>query len=238
MQPYFIPYLGYFSLMKHTRHFILLDTVQFIRHGWIERNRILNPNEGWQYIGVPLSKHSRETKIKDIRINNNTDWRDKILRQLEHYKKRAPYFQQTVEVLKDGLAIETDSIVELNARLLGKICDYIGIDVKIQIFSRLNINIEPVTAPDEWALNICRALGNVTEYWNPEGGLEFFDINKYKGSGIDIKFLRINLEKYPQRRHMFEPGLSIIDVMMFNKPDIINSLLDDYTLLKENYISV
>ena len=38
MQPYFLPYLGYFSLIKHTDKFILLDTVQFIRHGWIERN--------------------------------------------------------------------------------------------------------------------------------------------------------------------------------------------------------
>ncbi|HOC37490.1 MAG TPA: WbqC family protein, partial [Tenuifilaceae bacterium] len=50
MQPYFFPYIGYFSLIKHTDEFILLDTVQFIRHGWIERNRILKPSDGWQYI--------------------------------------------------------------------------------------------------------------------------------------------------------------------------------------------
>ena len=92
MQPYFFPYIGYFSLIKHTDDFILLDTVQFIRHGWIERNRILKPSDGWQYIMVPLKKHSRETLIKNIEINNEQQWKEKILAQLQHYKKQAPYF--------------------------------------------------------------------------------------------------------------------------------------------------
>ena len=54
MQPYFLPYIGYYSLIKHVDHFILLDRVQFIYHGWIERNRILKPSDGWQYISAPL----------------------------------------------------------------------------------------------------------------------------------------------------------------------------------------
>ena len=73
MQPYFFPYLGYISLLKHEDAFILFDTVQFIRHGWIERNRILKPNGGWQYIQIPLQKYHQNTVIKDIKINNQTD---------------------------------------------------------------------------------------------------------------------------------------------------------------------
>lgn len=90
MQPYFLPYLGYISLIKHTDQFILFDTVQFIRHGWIERNRILKPDEGWQYIQVPLQKHSRDTLIKDIIIKNDVTWSEKILAQVKHYKKKSP----------------------------------------------------------------------------------------------------------------------------------------------------
>ena len=86
MQPYFFPYLGYFGLINHTEKFILFDTVQFIRHGWIERNRILKPMEDWQYIAVPLKKHSQKTLIKDIEINNSIDWKNKIFAQLTHYK--------------------------------------------------------------------------------------------------------------------------------------------------------
>ena len=69
MQPYFLPYLGYISLIKHTDEFILFDSAQFIRHGWIERNRILKPGEGWQYIAVPLVKHGQKTAFCSVEIN-------------------------------------------------------------------------------------------------------------------------------------------------------------------------
>lgn len=231
MQPYFFPYLGYFSLIKQTDKFILFDNVQFIKHGWIERNRILKPSNGWQYVAIPLIKHSRNTKIKDILINNEIDWRDKIFRQLEHYKKRAPFYSETVDVIRKALDIETPSIVKLNENIIKKVCEYININVDISVFSETDLKIEKPNAPDEWALNICKTLENVEEYMNPEGGLEFFNREKYEKEGIMISFLKINLSQYSQRRQEFEAGLSIIDVMMFNQPTKINNMLDDYELL-------
>ena len=103
--------------------------------------------------------------------------------------------------------------------------------LNVDILSEMHLSIGDVKAPDEWALNICKALGNVGEYWNPEGGLEFYDRSKYYKAGIDIKFLSMSIPKYPQRRPEFEAGLSIVDVMMFNKPEKINAMLDDYVLL-------
>lgn len=231
MQPYFLPYLGYFSLIKHTEKFILLDTVQFIRHGWIERNRILKPGSGWQYIAIPLMKYNQETKIHDIKIKNTSDWRDKIFRQLEHYKKRAPFYGATIDILRAALDIDTDSIVKLNKYVLKTVCDYIGIEINVDVFSEMNLDIEEVKAPDEWALNICKVLNGINEYWNPEGGLEFFNRSKYENAGIDIKFLKMNFLRYPQRRPEFETGLSIVDVMMFNEPEKINVMLDDFVLI-------
>lgn len=233
MQPYFFPYMGYISLIKNTDKFILFDVVQFIRHGWIERNRILKQNEGWQYISVPLKKHEQTTLIKDIEINNSENWKDKILAQLSHYKKKSPFYKETIEVVNTGLDINTDSIVELNYSVLKAICDYLDISFNCEIFSKMQLKIEPVNAPDEWALNICKALKNISEYWNPEGGIEFFDRTKYQKSNIDIKFLKHNLPFYSQRRGLenFENGLSIIDVMMFNSPETIREMLDDYELI-------
>ncbi len=231
MQPYFLPYLGYFSLIKNTDYFILFDSVQFIKHGWIERNRILKPSGGWQYVSVSLEKYKRDTKIKEIRINNNINWRDKIFRQLDHYRKRSPFYNETIDVLKEALNIETESIVELNKNILKCVCNYIGVKSNIDIFSNMNLEIKKVNAPDEWALNICRALGNVNEYWNPVGGLDFFNRDKYTNVGIDIKFLKMNTQEYSQKRSNFEPSLSIIDVMMFNEPTKINKMLDDFDLL-------
>ncbi len=231
MQPYFLPYLGYFSLIKHTDEFILLDTVQFIRHGWIERNRILKPSDGWQYIMVPLKKYSRETIIKDIEINNDQQWKEKILAQLQHYKKQAPYFSNVIDILNEIFSKEYATIVDLNLASLKTVCNYLGINTPIQVFSLMNIDIEPANAPDEWALNICKALGNVDENWNPPGGQSFFDKKKYESAGINLKFHSAILTDYDQKRNVFEPGLSIIDVMMFNSIEEINKMLDNYELL-------
>ena len=233
MQPYFFPYIGYMSLIKNTDKFILLDTVQFIRHGWIERNRILSPKDEWQYIAVPLQKKSRDTKIIDIKINNSTDWKNKILSQLIHYKKKANYYYKTIEIVNEGLNIETESIVELNANVLSKVCEYIEIPFNYEIYSQMKLYIDPAKAPDEWALNICKAMGNVTEYWNPIGGLNFFDKSKYEENNIKIYFLNSHITPYEQKQgqEYFEPGLSIIDVMMFNSPEKIREMLDNYELI-------
>jgi hypothetical protein len=231
MQPYFFPYLGYISLIKHTDYFILFDDVQFIRHGWIERNRVLKPNEGWQYIQAPLQKHQRETLIKDIKINNSINWKGRILAQLEHYKKKAPFYYKTIDLLKKIFENSDEDITALNKYILEGVIDMLGFNRKIDVFSKMNLSIEQINAPDEWALNICKVLGNVDEYWNPPGGKSFFDKSKYTQAGIELRFHSINLTPYNQYRPTFEQGLSIIDVLMFNSIDEINKMLDNYEFI-------
>ncbi len=230
MQPYFFPYIGYMSLIKNTDLFILFDDVQFIRHGWIERNRILKPSGGWQYIAVPLEKHHRDTLIKEIRINNETDWKTKLKAQLGHYKK-APYYWKVMKVLDEIFADNYEDIVTFNQVSLQKICEYLQINTPIQISSRMNLSYEPAEEADEWALNICKAIEGADEYWNPIGGMSFFDREKYTSEGIDIKFMDMDLKEYPQFQNEFEPGLSILDVMMFNSVEKINQMLEGYHLL-------
>ncbi|WP_198120664.1 WbqC family protein [Massilia rhizosphaerae] len=226
MQPYFFPYVGYYSLIKATDRFILFDDVQFIRHGWIERNRILKPEEGWQYVAVPLEKFEFGAKIKDVKIRNAEDWKGKLLRQLQHYKKRSPFYADTVAVIERSLQVDTDSITHLNANVLRETCKYIGVNLQLDIFSEMQLAIDPVTHPGEWALHITKALGG-TEYVNPTGGVEIFKPEQFQDAQIKLKFLGNNLEPYSQRRGTFETGLSIIDVMMFNSPERIRELLDD-----------
>ncbi len=226
MQPYFFPYLGYFCLIKHTEQFILFDSVQFIRHGWIERNRILKPAEGWQYIAVPLKKHSRETVIKDIKIRIDEEWKEKIMRQLVHYKK-APFFLEVSELMHKAMDIETDSIVLLNANILEKTCAYLGIPLRLNIFSEMNMPIDQIEHAGDWALNISKALG-ATEYVNPSGGTEILKKNDFDLAGIELKFIQPVLKPYSQNRNTYEQGLSIIDVMMFNSVKDIQIMLNEY----------
>lgn len=231
MQPYFFPYLGYFSLIKHTDIFILFDPVQFIRHGWIERNRVLKQNEGWLYVQVPLASKGRDVLIENVTIDNAQDWKNKLRAQLQPYKKKAPFYYKVVALLDEILSADYTTITELNFQALKTVCGYLGIETKIHVFSNMNLKIDQPHAADEWALNICKALGNITEYWNPPGGISFFDKTKYDAAGIELKFQNVLLKPYDQKREMFEPGLSIIDVMMFNSPQAINEMLDEYDFL-------
>ncbi|MEG0759973.1 WbqC family protein [Chryseobacterium sp.] len=232
MQPYFMPYLGYMSLIKHTDQFILFDVVQFIRHGWIERNRILKQNEGWLYMQVPLIKNGRDILIKDCLIDNSKNWKSKILSQLDIYKKKAPYYYKTVNIVNDIFSHEYSDVVTLNKTALEKISEYLGFYKPLQVFSEMNLSIDEPNAADEWALNICKKLeGGVSNYINPIGGLDFFDRKKYEKEGITIEFQKMKLSSYNQKRESFENGLSILDVMMFNSPEEINVMLDQFELV-------
>jgi len=231
MQPYFFPFTGYFSLVMATNEWIVFDPVQFIRHGWIERNRILKPEEGWQYVSVPLVKQSRETLITNTQIKVSEPWQEKIFRQLDHYRKRAPYYTTVVEFLHDCFKYETSSITKLNTYLLKAVCGYIGITCTAHIYSEMSIVHDEVIESGEWALHISKAL-NAKGYINPAGGVKLFNKDKFRHAGIRLQFLTNNLKPYNQRRSNFEAGLSIIDTMMFCSPEEIRGLVGDYELVE------
>lgn len=232
MQPYFFPYLGYFALIKYTDKWIVFDTVQYIERGWINRNRIINPTKPEDmYINIPLENHHRDILIKDVLISNNENYKEKILSQLwTAYKKRANYFNNVYKLVEDVLSLNTRSITELNVYALKKVNDYLNIPFDYEVFSKMNLAIDEVHDSGEWALNISKAL-NASEYVNPPGGIGLFDKEKFDQNDIALKFLRINLKPYNQKKVKFIEGLSIIDVMMFNSVNSINEMLNDYELI-------
>lgn len=221
MQPYFFPYIGYYSLISHSEKWVVFDTAQHIRHGWIERNRILKPNGGWQYFSVPLEKHSQKTPINEIRIRTSEDWKGKLFRQLEHYKK-APHYTTTMQFLEHVLDEKIDTILELNVHTLQQTCAYLAIPFAYTVFSKSGLTVKPSQHPGQWALHISQALG-ATEYVNPIGGKEVFIASEFAEAGIQLGFLKHYLTHYKQKGEMFEAGLSLIDVLMFNSVEEIKT---------------
>ena len=235
MQPYFFPYLGYFSLIKHTDRWIVFDTVQYIEHGWMNRNRIIHPDKPEDmYITVPLVKHARDTKIKDIQVNRREDYREKILAQLwSAYKKRARYFPRVYALAEDVLSYDTERLSDLNVYGMKKVTEYLEIPFHYDVFSEMALMIDEVHDAGEWALNISKAL-HADTYINPPGGVALFAPEKFRRVGIRLEFLKAHLQPYAQKKAQFISGLSIIDVMMFNSPDRINEMLDDYEIFSRD----
>ena len=191
MQPYFFPYIGYFQLVNAVDKWVVFDVVQFMRHQWVNRNRILHPESGSQYIIIPKKKHSRETLIKDVAIDNRQDWKNRIIAQLTHYKKKAPFFNETIDLLKDSFFSEesnVESLSKLNVIILNKVCARLNIKFEYEICSEMDLLLDDITYPGAWALKISEQLG-ATEYINPPGGRDIFIPEKFNEKGIKLKFL-------------------------------------------------
>jgi len=230
MQPYFLPYLGYYSLIKCADKWIFNDEVQMIHKGWVERNRILKQQGGWHYIRVPLVKFPHTAAIKSIRIRNNEKWKDKILAQLKHYKHIAPYYRKVIGLLNDAFKSDFESITAQNAHLLKLTCEYIGFDFKYEILSGLDLKIGKVREPDDWSLIICKELG-YTHYVNPIRGLNFYNRKKYEDNNIKLDFLKSDSYTYKQGSKESVGRLSIVDVMMFNSPDEVVTMIEKVELV-------
>jgi hypothetical protein len=230
MQPYFFPNLGYFSLIANCDEFIIFDTPQYMRKGWVERNRIIKAGGGSVYIKVPLIKSALNTPINNMVIDNSQLWKDKIIAQLGVYNKKAPNYYQIMKLVSVCLEGEFENIADLNEKVLRTLCNYLNITTKITVYSKLNLEIKTPKAADEWALNICNTL-SADSYINAQGGQHFFNSKKYHDCDIDLGFIKNNLGKYTQLGGEFEPNLSIIDALMFNSVPQTNNLILDVEII-------
>lgn len=225
MQPYFFPYLGYFDLINRTDRWIVFDTPQYMREGWVNRNRILHSHEGWQYIVVPLKKHGRETPINQVEAVEFPDWRRKIINQFTHYRGRAPYYRETIELLEECFAGQETNLSRLNVHCLGIVCKYLGIRWSPEIFSEMNLSLGPVREAADWALRITEAVG-ASEYLNPPGGTALYDEGRFARHGIRLHIQEDFDFEYDCGGYAYIPKLSVLDVLMWVRPAEIKAELD------------
>jgi len=227
MQPYFFPYLGYFDLFHNVDLFVVYDTVQYIRRGWIHRNRVLHQSgEGWQYIIVPTEKTPQKTPVLDIRILNDTLWQERLLSQLMHYKGKAPYADQTIKFVRENLVIDELSLSRLNVHILARCASLLDLDFRYKFCSDLDIELDMVRSAEERILDLCEFFG-AKEYVNLPGGVDLYHPEAFAARNIKLRFRNLPTFIYPTGSYIFEPHLSIIDVLMWNEPEVIKKYLDE-----------
>jgi hypothetical protein len=231
MQPYFFPYIGYFSLIKATDKWVVFDSVQYIRHGWVNRNRILHPTEGWQYIIAPLKKHQRSTRINDVEVVDGNQWRERIFGQLEHYRKGARFFRETSDLARHCLAGDEQNLARLNVQILARICEHLDLAFDHDVFSESKVPVPEVDDPGLWALRISQQY-DADSYVNLPGGRELFDRSEFEKAGICLQFLEPASATYDQGRETFVPSLSILDVLMNCGREGTIELLKNYELVE------
>lgn len=234
MQPYFFPYLGYFSLMKHTDEWIFFDTPQYIRKGWVNRNRVLKKNGGIKYVRINVKKQPQDTSIKDVLIDKPDQIFNNIERNLDFYKEHhAPYYEETISFLKRCTeSFSGEFLSDFLVHSMKKTCEHLGVTLQSAVFSEMDIKSRvegAASAAGDWALLISKEVG-ADHYVNPPGGKGIFNVEDFEKHNIGLSFLRHNLSPYRQVGDVFESGLSIIDALMFNRHEEVEAMLDDYVI--------
>ncbi|THF64145.1 WbqC family protein [Pseudothauera rhizosphaerae] len=215
MQPYPFPYIGYFELMAQVDRWVVLDVVQYSRHTWMNRNRILRPDEGWQYFVLPVKKMPLGTSMQQILLANPDEMQRKLQAQLQHYRKCAPYFPLVMDMVRDVFSrLKTNRLVEFNVASLNVVAERLAIPTALELCSSLG-ELKNVEHPGQIALQISKWLG-ADIYINPPGGREIFDPQEWKASDIRLAFTKMNDLRYECGSYAFEPNLSILDVLMWN----------------------
>ncbi len=224
MQPYFVPYLGYFDLIQQTDEWVFFDSAQFIRRGWVNRNRILKQGGGWSYITVPVQHAPLSTSIRDIAIDDDQTWRQRILAQFDVLRPHAPFFTPVRDLLADALRAPTPSLAELNIGLIERVCAYLSIARRMHRFSALPPSGVEVAAAGDWALHLCSALG-ATGYLNPPGGTALYDPTVFAAHGITLRIQNFAPMPYPTPGFEAVENLSILDVLAWNPPAAVRAHL-------------
>lgn len=180
MQPYFFPYVGYFKLIKAVDIFVYFNDVQYIRRGWVNRNRIRSNEKGWQYLTVPVKNCARETNINAILIDNSKEWHEHHVKTLRFHYKPNPvlemYSNMGQKVFLQDLLMET----------LEKTCSILGFNTRF-------VKSSDIPNPDNLRrefriIDICKRLG-AAAYLNLPGGRELYDSEDFQKEGIELNFI-------------------------------------------------
>lgn len=227
MQPYFFPYIGYFQLIASVDLFIVYDNIKYTKKGWINRNRILQNGNDTMF-SLPLKKDSDFLDVCQRELAADFD-RAKMLNQIRGAYAKAPYFTQTFGLVERIIRFEENNLFHFLLQSISRTCEHLGIITQIKASSELSIDHQ-LKGQDK-VLALCEAVGAET-YVNAIGGLQLYSRETFLGKAVDLQFIKSNPFEYPQLGDPFVPWLSIIDVMMFNPPDIIRqSIMKNYELI-------
>jgi hypothetical protein len=211
-QPQYLPWLGYFDKIAHADRFVLLDTVQYKKNEWQNRNRIRGA-AGWHWLTVPVHYRFPMT-IRDVRVDATSGWRRKHKEALRQAYAKAPYREQLMAAIETLLDRPIDDLASLNIETVRLVGGMLGVGTPVTVASTLSGIPE---GPDERLIALCKVFGCDT-YLAGAGGRDYMNLDTWKAAGIAVEFQAYRHPVYPQSQPGFEPNLSAIDALMHLGP--------------------
>jgi hypothetical protein len=183
MQPYFMPYAGYFRLLAIADLFVAYDCVQFPRRGWVHRNRFTDANGNPAWLTLPLRKGDRDTtRICDLQFASDAEqrWQDECRRlpALERLRRWNETFAASFFTFSSEVTQYIIQGLEQVASMLG---------LRTPIVRSSSIHVDPLLKGQDRILEICKHVG-AKEYFNASGGRALYDPKAFERRGLTLKF--------------------------------------------------
>lgn len=227
MQPYFLPYIGYWQLLNAVDKYVIYDDVNYIKGGWINRNQILLNNEP-HFINVPMIGSSSNKLINEIGVQQNEKLKNKNIKLIDSAYKRAPQYDIIKPIIDRIILHDEENLAKYIIFSINQICEYLDINTEIIISSALNKNTN-LKGKDK-VIHICKLL-NADEYYNAIGGKELYSVEEFASKGISLRFLESEHIEYCQfKKECFAANLSILDILMFNDKQTVQKYLTRYRI--------
>ena len=223
MQPYFLPYPGYFQLIAAVDVFVVYDNIKYVKSGWINRNRLCRNGEAATF-SLPLKHASDSLDVRERELAAAFD-PEKLLNQFRGAYGQAPQFARVFAWLEQVVRHGERNLFRYLDHSIRAACELLAVDTEIRTSS--DIAIDHTLKKQDKVIALCRAAGART-YVNAIGGTELYDKEEFRRQGIGLEFLRSKPFEYPQLEPAFVPSLSIVDALMFNSLEIVRARVADH----------
>ncbi len=221
-QPTYLPWLGYFELIRRADIFIVLDNVQFSRRSWQCRNRLKGPDGEPFWLTVPVSHGHRDTELREIRISPNDDWAGSHLRSIHAALGRASYFHALIGPVDTLLRRPPARLVDLNVAGIAVLAGLLGLSTPLVFASELGVS----GRRSELLLRLCQRVG-ADVYYSAHGASDYLEEDKhmFQDAGIQVEYQTWEHPVYPQRGGGFISHLSALDAVANVGPETARSFL-------------
>jgi len=209
MQPTYMPWCGYFGLIKMVDIFVLYDDVQFDKRSWQQRNKIKTAN-GSQWLTVPVeSKGMRSQKINEAIIQSDSNFSRKHIKAIELNYSKSKFYHEYKDLIINCIESNCSKLVDLNTSLIYICSKILSIETKFIKSSDLNVS----GAKEERLIDICKKI-SADIYISPQGSKNYLSQGEsFLENNIKLEYFEFMHPTYHQMYGLFEPQMSIIDVL-------------------------
>lgn len=214
IQPNYIPWRGYFDFIASCDVFVVLDTVQYTKQDWRNRNRI-KLHAGSVWLTVPIRACHEDTKILDVEVLEG--WPASHRKMLEQSFCKSPYKRVAMDVWERG-ALESNNLAVIDLSLICSVCEFLGIGTKIVCASSLDAQ----GSKTDLVIDICEKVGADTYLSGPSA--KYLDEGKMNDAGIGVEWKKYDYKPYEQPWGEFDGAVTVLDLIANTGPRAVEYL--------------